>query len=234
MAGFVRASDSGIRVIIVGTGFAGLTAAIECHRKGHSVIVLESFTELKVLGDVISFGPNSGRIFRGWPGMEERLDPICHQTNEIEIRTWKGETILRQTWKEKEKSYGKNYNGHRGQIHRIVFDYALELGIDIRLGHKVVDYFETDNEAGVIANGKTFTGDVVLAADGVRSKGRTIVLGYEDKPKASGYAVYRAWFDVGKMAEDPDFAFLFENQDDFCCWIGEQDKTFSALHRVDQ
>jgi 2-polyprenyl-6-methoxyphenol hydroxylase-like FAD-dependent oxidoreductase len=228
MTEFNRAPETGIRVIIIGTGFAGLTAAIECHRKGHSVLILESFTELKVLGDVISFGPNSVRIFHAWPGMQERLDPICHETNEIQIRTWEGELILNQSWKEREKSWGRNYNGHRGQIHQIVFDYAVEIGIDIRLGHRVVDYFETETEAGVVANGQTFVGDVVLAADGVRSKGRTIVLGYEDKPKASGYAVYRAWFDVGKMAEDPDFDFLFEKQDDLCIWIGKQ-KRISAL-----
>jgi 2-polyprenyl-6-methoxyphenol hydroxylase-like FAD-dependent oxidoreductase len=38
------------------------------------------------------------------------------------------------------------------------------------------------------------TGDVVVGADGVRSRARTLVLGYEDKPKSSGYAVWRAWF----------------------------------------
>src|ERR1700712_4989173 len=135
-----RPPPSGIHVIIVGTGFAGLTAAIECHRKGHSVLVLESFSALKVLGDVISFGPNSGRIFQRWPGMEEKLEPVCHETNEIEIKSWKGETILWQSWEEKERPYGKNYNGHRGQIHQLVFDYALDIGIDIRLAHKVVDY----------------------------------------------------------------------------------------------
>jgi NADPH-dependent 2,4-dienoyl-CoA reductase/sulfur reductase-like enzyme len=44
----VSAPDStGIKVIIVGLGLAGLTAAIECHRKGHSVIVLEKVSELQ-------------------------------------------------------------------------------------------------------------------------------------------------------------------------------------------
>lgn len=32
---------SGISVLIVGTGFAGLTAALECTRKGHDVQILE-------------------------------------------------------------------------------------------------------------------------------------------------------------------------------------------------
>lgn len=43
--------STGIKVIIVGAGFAGLGCAIECKRKGHDVVVLEKFRELKVLGN---------------------------------------------------------------------------------------------------------------------------------------------------------------------------------------
>lgn len=37
------------------------------------------------------------------------------------------------------------------------------------------------------------TADLVIGSDGVRSIARTLVLGYEDKPKSSGYAIFRAW-----------------------------------------
>ena len=40
---------------------------------------------------------------------------------------------------------------------------------------------------------EVFAADVVIGADGVRSKARELVLGYVDKPKSSGYAVWRAW-----------------------------------------
>lgn len=46
-----KSNSSGIRIIIVGAGFAGLACAIECRRKGHEVVVLEKFKELKVLGE---------------------------------------------------------------------------------------------------------------------------------------------------------------------------------------
>jgi 2-polyprenyl-6-methoxyphenol hydroxylase-like FAD-dependent oxidoreductase len=80
-------SKTGIKVLIVGAGFGGLCAAIECHRQGHDVELYESFKELKVLGDIISFGANAGRIFRRWfiPGTEERiidrLDPLSIKRN---------------------------------------------------------------------------------------------------------------------------------------------------------
>lgn len=42
--------STGIDVLIVGTGLAGLTAAIECIRKGHSVRVLERNAGINTVG----------------------------------------------------------------------------------------------------------------------------------------------------------------------------------------
>lgn len=218
-ATFSRLPSTGIKVIIVGAGFGGLTAAIECNRKGHDVILLEKFPELKILGDIISFSSNSGRIFQRWEGVEKELDPINHKATGLDFWDWHGNFITRQTW-EKETTFGKKFNGHRGEIHEIVFNHARDRGVDIRLGQNVTDYFEEDDHAGVISNGERLTADVVVAAEGVRSKGRKIVLGYEDKPKSSGYAVYRAWFPSTELAKNPKTAHLVNNGDSHTGWIG--------------
>ncbi|KAL1981062.1 hypothetical protein VTN96DRAFT_3127 [Rasamsonia emersonii] len=223
MPEFFRKPPTGIKVLIVGAGFAGLTAAIECDRKGHDVLLLEAFPELKILGDIISFGPNSGRIFQKWEGVEAQLDPICHKSDGVHFVSYRGEYLFTQYWHD-EEPWGKKFNGHRGEIHEIVFNHARARGIDIRLGHRVVDYFETDTEAGVVAqkeNGErvTFTADVVFAAEGVRSTGRKIVLGYDDKPKSSGYAVYRTWFDSSRL-KSPLTDHLWKNGDSHWAWIG--------------
>lgn len=42
---------TGIDVLIVGTGFAGLTAALECTRKGHTVRILERNSTTDLAGD---------------------------------------------------------------------------------------------------------------------------------------------------------------------------------------
>lgn len=88
----------------------------------------------------------------------------------------------------------------------------------VHLGNKISTYFEDENESGIVLETGTKVGarvvncplaspwkvddelrtpkisaDIVIAADGVRSKARKTVLGYEDKPKSSGYAVWRAW-----------------------------------------
>lgn len=60
----------------------------------------------------------------------------------------------------------RNYSGHRGEIHQIVFNHAQRLGVDIRLGQTVSEYWETENAAGVVANGDRLEADVVVGADG--------------------------------------------------------------------
>ncbi|KAJ5730289.1 uncharacterized protein N7483_004797 [Penicillium malachiteum] len=219
------AKPTGIKVVVVGAGFGGLTAAIECHRQGHTVEVYESFPELKSLGDIISFGPNAGRIFRRWSDglIAERLRPLSInlETYGFKIHKWTGELVYTQPT-HKYDPEAPVFNGHRGELHTIVFNYAKDdLGIPIHLGQKVTEYFEDDNEAGIILEcGSKITADLVIGADGVRSKARELVLGYVDKPKSSGYGIFRAWFSNEDMIRDPRTKHFCENGDTFNGWIG--------------
>jgi len=43
--------STGIDVLIVGTGLAGLTASIECARKGHNVRMLERMNDINTAGE---------------------------------------------------------------------------------------------------------------------------------------------------------------------------------------
>lgn len=218
MPSFARLPPSGIKVIIVGAGFAGLCAAIECDRKGHSVILLEKVAELKPLGDIISFSSNSGHIFERWEGVVEELEPLIHHSSGLDFYEWSGKFCTRQEWNY-DKSWGRRINGHRGEIHDAVYRHAKARGIDIRLGQSVSDYFETESEAGVTANGEKLTADCVIAAEGVKSAGRKIVLGYEDKPRASGYAVYRTWFSSEELAKNERTKHLVINGDTHSGWV---------------
>jgi 2-polyprenyl-6-methoxyphenol hydroxylase-like FAD-dependent oxidoreductase len=212
---------TGIKVIVIGAGFGGLTAAIECIRHGHSPVVYESFPSLKILGDIISFGPNAGRIFARWDDGEivraMRKISIDLTAYGFNIHKWDtGEIVINQ------KSPPKNdaapvFNGHRGELHEIVFNYAKKLGVEIVLDSRVENYWETESAAGItLADGT----HVVVGSDGVRSKARTLVLGYEDKPKSSGYAVWRSWFSNKDMLADPETRQFCENGDTFNGWIG--------------
>lgn len=79
--------SSGIKVIIVGAGFAGLTAAIECTRHGHSCLVLESYRSTNVqLGDVSVHGKDAS-VF----DMQ-----LCFHGRQIFLEDWSTYSCLRQ------------------------------------------------------------------------------------------------------------------------------------------
>ncbi|KAI3532202.1 hypothetical protein CSPX01_13620 [Colletotrichum filicis] len=202
-------TKTGVKVIVVGAGFGGLTTAIECHRQGHDVKVYESFPELKQLGDIISFGANAGRIFHRWSNgaVVSKLKPLCIDLHEYGFRIHKwdtGEVVLTQKRPPADPE-APVLNGHRGELHEVIYNYAKdELAIPIHLGQPVTDYFEDQDAAGIqLQDGSKVSADVVIAADGVRSKARELVLGHKDKPQSSGYAIWRAWFSADALLADP-------------------------------
>jgi monoamine oxidase len=44
-------NSSGIKVIVVGLGYAGVVAAVECYRKGHEVLVYEQTSKVSEGGE---------------------------------------------------------------------------------------------------------------------------------------------------------------------------------------
>jgi 2-polyprenyl-6-methoxyphenol hydroxylase-like FAD-dependent oxidoreductase len=212
MSHFPRRPPSSIKVIIVGAGFAGIAAAIECDRKGHHPIILEKAStveEITRFGDIISFDPNGARNFERWPGVIEEMQKVARQTTWLDLYSWNGEFVTRQSF-EGEKEWGPRINGHRGELYSIIHQHAVDRGIEIRWGQRVTDYLEDEERAGVVVNGSNMYADVVIAAEGVRSRGRKIVLGFDDKPKSSGYAVYRSWYSGASIASNPQLAHLVD------------------------
>jgi 2-polyprenyl-6-methoxyphenol hydroxylase-like FAD-dependent oxidoreductase len=119
------------------------------------VEIYEAFPELKQLGDIISFGINAGRIFHRWSGgaVTKRMRPLSIDTRKYGFNIHKfdtGEIVINQ----KTPVYPEdapNFNGHRGELHEIVFDYARdELKIPIHLGNRIETYFEDEDKAGIV------------------------------------------------------------------------------------
>ncbi|KAH8704560.1 hypothetical protein GQ44DRAFT_663803, partial [Phaeosphaeriaceae sp. PMI808] len=222
MADFSRHPTADIKVIIVGAGFAGLAAAIECDRKGHRPIILEkavTIEEITAFGDIISFDPNGARHFERWPGVIEAMQKVARQTTWLDLYSWKGDFVTRQSFEE-ERAWGPRINGHRGELMSIIYQHVLDRGIEICFNHRVTDYFEDEEKAGVIVNGEEMISDLVVAAEGVRSRGRKAVLGVDDKPKSSGYAVYRSWFSGDAISANPMLRHLVDAGDSHCGYIG--------------
>jgi 2-polyprenyl-6-methoxyphenol hydroxylase-like FAD-dependent oxidoreductase len=117
-------------------------------------------SELRVLGDIISFGPNAGRIYRRWSNgkIADQIRSLSIDLRNYGFRIHKydtGEVVTTQKTPEPDPETPV-FNGHRGELHSIVFNYAKdELGIPIHLGHRVTQYWEDEDQAGIILDDGT-------------------------------------------------------------------------------
>ncbi|KAB5580378.1 MAK1-like monooxygenase [Coniochaeta sp. 2T2.1] len=219
-----------LHVLIVGAGFGGLTAAIECRRRGMDVTIIEIYPTSQTFGDIIDFFPNGGRIIEGWEkGRVGRdLMKICiNQGDRFKYCKADGTIIWEEDWILEPHHFWKQYAGHRGQLHKVILDYAEEIGVRFQFGDRVVQY--VDGGAGnikpsiVTASGKTYVADVVIAADGPRSIARQQVLGLPDTKVNSGYAIFRAYFSMtDEHRKNPYFADVCDPTTDMTkLWVSQ-------------
>lgn len=213
-------------VIIVGAGFGGLTAAIECQLRGFQAVLIEKYASSIEYGDIIDFFPNGGRVIEAWDNgkVGEELMKVCmNNANWFRFYKYDGTLLHQDPWLIRPEHYMRQYAGHRGEMHSIILDYAKRIGVECRFGSPVVQYLEDETSTGVILrNGSRIDGICVIAADGPRSMAREQILGLEDKKVNSGYAIYRAFFQMtDEMRENPLLdAFANKDEDTFKMWLG--------------
>lgn len=222
-----------VTVVIIGAGFAGLTAAIECRLNGMHSILVEKYKDSIEYGDLIDFYPNAGVIIERWDNgkVAEDLLKICVRNAKCwDYYSNKNEFIYSDPYLIVAGDYTKQFAGHRGQMHKIFLDYAQKVGVEFRFGCAVVDYFENEKSAGVVLKtGEEIVGDCVLASDGPRSIARQKVLHLEDSKVNSGYAIYRAFFEItDETRKDPRLAdFCRKEVDTLKIWVGPDAHTLA-------
>ncbi|KAF2154544.1 FAD/NAD(P)-binding domain-containing protein [Myriangium duriaei CBS 260.36] len=209
-----------IDVIVVGTGLAGLTAALECIRKGMRVRVLERNATINTAGDMFFLGLSATKLFRHWPDMESEYERISLHNAYIETFKHDGTPMIKpMRVADRLRDSGLDPNTPPGtfQMRPLVYKMYVEqverLGVDITYSARVVEYFEENDRAGVITDsGERYTADLVIAADGVGSKSQAIV-GGQIKARSSNRAMWRAAFPVSHLKQNPEVERFFGMHD---------------------
>ncbi|RHZ46415.1 FAD-dependent oxidoreductase [Aspergillus thermomutatus] len=215
--GVAPPNSSGIKVIVVGLGIGGLAAAIECHRKGHAVMAFDKIpVHTDTHGDLLGISTNSARVIAKWGegAIHEILSSVKNASPATEICDTAGRTIMPADMTGYKKEDG--YWVLRSMLAATLYEHALSLGIDLHVGMDaaVTDYWETDEEAGVIINGERFAADCVICCDGINSNGRQIIL-HEDPPlKSTKEYVFRTSFTTVELKDDPAARWILNGMDE--------------------
>jgi salicylate hydroxylase len=211
-----------LNIIVVGAGLGGLATAIALARKGHSVTVLEQASRLGEVGAGIQIPPNSSRLLLEW-GLGPFLGDKTVEPEGISFRRWETGRVIGYTKlvPEFRKSFkAPYYVVHRAHFHDALYRRAIELGVNVLINHKTVEYNDAAPSV-TLANGEVMTADFVVAADGVNSIARKKLTGIDKPPLKTGFAAYRATVDVAKMQGDPEVSWLLKKPG-LNIWIGPE------------
>jgi salicylate hydroxylase len=191
-----------LRILIVGAGIGGLTAALALLRDGHDVTVYEQAPRLAELGAGVQISANGARVLFAL-GLEETIRKVWSVPSAKEIRLWN----TGETWKlfdlgaESVARYGAPYFMiHRADLHQVLIDAVRSHKSDaIHLDARCTDFDEDGSAVTLhLANGERVTGDALIGADGVHSRIRNILVG-GDRPEFTGCMAWRGLVPVEKL-----------------------------------
>ncbi|KAH8664831.1 putative salicylate hydroxylase [Ilyonectria robusta] len=201
-------AESRLRVVIVGAGellftrIGGVAAAVALGRCGHQVVILENAPELLEIGAGIQVAPNMLRLLDRW-GIGDEIRAKGVKTQRVKVLRWQNGKVLSD--KVIDGSHGEQWVIHRADLHNALIAKAQSFeGVTMRLNSTVVDVNFRDASVQ-LSTGEWVYGDVVLAADGIKSAIRKLLLDDDsDIAIPTGDAVFRLILPRDLMAHDPE------------------------------
>jgi salicylate hydroxylase len=192
-------------ILIVGGGLGGLTTALSLARRGRAARVLEGAPEFGAIGYGIQFGPNVFHVFDHIGLMEQVLAVADSPAAVLMLDALDGKELVRiPTGASFRARFKYPYIiVHRIDLHNVLLDACRQSDAIELIGNAMVTGFEDRGDAVAVktADGRTFSGAALVAADGVRSLFRQKLIG-DGAPRPIGYAALRTIVPMAELKAD--------------------------------
>lgn len=193
-----------MRIIIIGAGIGGASAGIALRRLGHQVQIFEQVTENKPVGAALSLWPNGVKALNHL-GLTEEVARLGGQMDQMSYRDgYTGQTMCRFSLDPVTQAMGQRaYPVARADLQALLME-RFGTG-DIRFGMRLTDLDQDDEQVvATFADGSTATADLLIGADGARSRTRAYVLGTELERRYAGYVNFNGLVEIDPEVGPPD------------------------------
>lgn len=201
----------GLKAIIIGAGIGGLTTGIALKQAGYDVTIYERVSKLRPAGAGISLWSNGVKVLNRL-GLGDKMAAIGGEMNRMEYRSHRDEPLsdidLRPLF---DRVGQRPYPVARTDLQEMLL--AAFGPEDVYLGMKCVAVKQCEKSAtAIFEDGSQVTGDLIVAADGIRSIVREYVL---DESLSLRYAGYVNW--NGLVPANPALCAM----DNWVLYVGE-------------
>lgn len=169
---------------------------------------------------MIQIGSNATRVMSRWGNVVKDIQALSAQPPTMTMFNTEGKELLCVP-------LPKEFDGHpvlfsnRGYIQKTIYEYACSIGVKFHFNSRIRSYSETAESATVSIGDGGICADGIIACDGIHSAARKYITGAQQMARTSGFAVYRSWFPLDRLANNPITKRFTESKDDeFYVWIG--------------
>jgi salicylate hydroxylase len=207
------------KYVVAGAGIGGLCAALALAKRGFEVAVYEQSSQLGEVGAGLQLSPNAMHVLQAL-GIAEQIKAKAFSPESAVMRHYKtGKTYfsvpLAATATQK---YGADYlHIHRADLHAVLLDACEDVGVSIHLGQTIQGYqhspqkltphdltphdLTTQNLTIQFANGGSLEADLLIGADGIKSKVQACMLG-RTSAEFTGQVAWRGVVEANKLPNE--------------------------------
>ncbi|KAK7749333.1 hypothetical protein SLS62_008184 [Diatrype stigma] len=184
------------------------------------------------IGAGIQLSPNATRLLQHWGVFEEVLRH-ADRPEAGAFRSYRGDVVSQSLPLADPNLVGKApyIVIHRADLLRALLSGTEKLGIEIKLGSEVTEV-DFNKPSLRLSTGETYEADLILGADGERSRCRAGLLGRGDPPFSPGDVVYRISVPTKDITED-HLAYDLKRRSTVNVWMGPSGHVVSYLIQHD-
>jgi 2-polyprenyl-6-methoxyphenol hydroxylase-like FAD-dependent oxidoreductase len=190
------------KILISGASIAGPTLAFWLYRYGFETTIVERAESLRLGGQNVDIKGAAQKIAQ-WMGIEEEIRAA--DTGELGVLFVDENNVTKAALPKGESNLGTSeLEILRGDLVKILYEHTKE-NVEYLFGNQIIALDEHQDGVKVtFQNGEIRDFDLVICADGIRSRTRSLIFG--DEPFVKPVGLYVSYFTIPRASSDSRWA----------------------------